>query len=98
MSDLELEMNTPDEENLPTIMLTDEDGTEEAFQVMGFQAYQERDFAILCPVEIEDGAEVGLVIMESVGGNSLEFVEDEAVTEAVFNLFMETLAIDDDEA
>ncbi len=97
MSDLELEMNIPDDENQPTIMLTDEDGTEEAFQVLGFQTYQERDFAVLCPVEIEDEAEVGLVIMESVGGNSLEFVEDEAVTEAVFNLFMETLEASEEE-
>ena len=35
MSDLELELNTPEDETVPTIMLIDEDGNEEAHQVLG---------------------------------------------------------------
>ena len=64
MSDLELELNTPEDETVPTIMLIDEDGKEEAHQVLAWQEYEGREFAVLCPVDIEDGAEVGLVIME----------------------------------
>ena len=60
MCDLELELNTPEDETVPTIMLIDEDGNEEAHQVLAWQEYEGREFAVLCPVDIEDGAEVGL--------------------------------------
>ena len=96
MSDLELELNTPEDESIPTIMLIDEDGNEEAHQVLAWQEYEGREFAVLCPVDIEDGAEVGLVIMESVNGESLEFVADEAITNAVFDAFMEAMAADEE--
>ena len=56
----------------------------------GFALLGGREFAVLCPVDIEDGAEVGLVIMESVNGDSLEFVSDEAITNTVFDAFMES--------
>ena len=90
MSDLELEFTTPEEETAPVIMLVDDDGKEEAHQVLAWQEYDGREFAVLCPVDIEEGAEVGLVIMESVNDESLEFVADEAVTQAVFDAFMAT--------
>lgn len=96
MSDLELELNTPEDETVPTIMLIDEDGKEEAHQVLAWQEYEGREFAVLCPVDIEDGAEVGLVIMESVNGESLEFVEDEAITNAVFDAFMDVMAAEEE--
>ena len=96
MSDLELELTTPADETVATIMLIDEDGNAEAHQVLAWQEYEGREFAVLCPVDIEDGAEVGLVIMESVNGESLEFVEDEAITNAVFDAFMEVLAAEEE--
>lgn len=89
MSDLELELNTPEDETVPTIMLIDDDGKEEAHQILSWMEYEGREFAVLCPVDIEEGAEVGLVIMESVN-DSLEFVADEAITNAVFDAFMES--------
>ena len=95
MSDLELELTTPEDESVPTIMLIDEDGKEEAHQVLAWQEYEGREFAVLCPVDIEDGAEVGLVIMESIN-DSLEFVADEAVANAVFDAFMEVMAADEE--
>ena len=95
MSDFELELNTPDEESVPTIMLVDEDGTEEAHQVLAWQELDGREFAVLCPVDIEDGAEVGLVIMESRDG-SLEFVADEDITQAVFDAFMEAMGTEEE--
>lgn len=96
MNDLELELTTPEDETIPTIMLIDEDGNEESHQVLAWQEYEGREFAVLCPVNIEDGAEVGLVIMESVNGDTLEFVADEAITNAVFDAFMEAMGTDDD--
>ena len=95
MSDFELELNTPDEESGPTVMLVDDDGNEEAHQVLAWHELDGREFAVLCPVDIEDGAEVGLVIMESRDG-SLEFVADEDLTQAVFDAFMETMAAEEE--
>jgi len=96
MSDLELELTTPEDETVPTIMLIDENGNEEAHQVLAWQEYEGREFAVLCPVDIEDGAEVGLVIMESVNDESLEFVADEAIANAVFDAFMEAMGTDEE--
>ena len=96
MSDLELEFTTPEDETVPTIMLIDDDGNEEPHQVLTWQEYEGREFAVLCPVNIEEGAEVGLVIMESVNGESLEFVADEAITNAVFDAFMESFGTDEE--
>ncbi len=95
MSDFELEFTTPEEENVPVIMLVDDDGNEEPHQVLAWQEYEGREFAVLCPVNIEEGAEVGLVIMESVNNESLEFVADEAITQAVFDAFMETFGAEE---
>ena len=95
MSDLELELNTPEDETVPTIMLIDDDGKEEAHQILSWMEYEGREFAVLCPVDIEEGAEVGLVIMESVN-DSLEFVADEAITNAVFDAFMEVMAAEEE--
>ena len=96
MSDLELELTNPEDETVPTIMLIDENGNEEAHQVLAWQEYEGREFAVLCPVDIEDGAEVGLVIMESVNNESLEFVADEAIANAVFDAFMEAMGTDEE--
>ena len=95
MSDFELEVTTGEEETAPVIMLVDDDGKEEAHQVLAWQEYDGREFAVLCPVDIEEGAEVGLVIMESVNDESLEFVADEAVTQAVFDAFMATFGAEE---
>lgn len=95
MSDFELEVNTNEEETVPVIMLVDDDGNEEPHQVLAWQEYEGREFAVLCPTNIEEGAEVGLVIMESVNDESLEFVADEAITQAVFDAFMESFGAEE---
>ena len=96
MSDLELELTNPEDESVPTIMLIDENGNEEPHQVLAWQEYEGREFAVLCPVNVEDGAEVGLVIMESVNDETLEFVADEAIANAVFDAFMEAMGADEE--
>ena len=40
MSDLELELTTPEDETVPTIMLIDEDGKEEAHQILSWMEYK----------------------------------------------------------
>lgn len=95
MSDWEMEVNVPEEENVITVMLMDDDGREEPHQILGWQELDGREFAVLCPVNIEEGAEVGLVIMESTN-NSLQFVEDEAITQQVFDAFMEAFGVEEE--
>ncbi|MBQ3532666.1 MAG: DUF1292 domain-containing protein [Oscillospiraceae bacterium] len=94
MSDWEMEVNVPEEENAITVMLMDDDGREEPHQILGWQELEGREFAVLCPVNIEEGAEVGLVIMESAN-NSLQFVDDELITQQVFDAFMEAFGVEE---
>ena len=95
MSDWEMEVNVPEEENAITVMLMDDDGKEEPHQILGWQELDGREFAVLCPVNIEEGAEVGLVIMESAN-NSLQFVDDELITQQVFDAFMEAFGVEEE--
>lgn len=95
MSDWEMEVNVPEEENVITVMLMDDDGKEEPHQILGWQELNGREFAVLCPVNIEEGAEVGLVIMESAN-NSLQFVDDELITQQVFEAFMEAFGVEEE--
>lgn len=95
MSDWEMEVNVPEEENAITVMLMDDDGKEEPHQILGWQELEGREFAVLCPVNIEEGAEVGLVIMESAN-NSLQFVDDELITQQVFDAFMEAFGVEEE--
>ena len=95
MNDWEMEVNVPEEENVITVMLMDDDGKEEPHQILGWQELEGREFAVLCPVNIEEGAEVGLVIMESAN-NSLQFVDDELITQQVFEAFMEAFGVEEE--
>lgn len=95
MSEWEMEVNMPEEENVITVMLMDDDGREEPHQILGWQELDGREFAVLCPAQIEEGAEVGLVIMESLNGG-LQFVDDEAVNLRVFEAFMETFGVEEE--
>lgn len=95
MNDWEMEVNVPEEENVITVMLMDDDGKEEPHQILGWQELDGREFAVLCPVNIEEGAEVGLVIMESAN-NSLQFVDDELITQQVFDAFMEAFGVEEE--
>lgn len=93
------EKNIPQEQNpmVGQIELTDEDGNKELFQELQKVEYQGRQYAVLCPANIGDEKEVGLVIMEYVDdGASLRMLDDEQLCEEVFNAFVATL--DDEEA
>ena len=78
------------------VELTDEDGNKEMFQELKRIEHKGVEYAILCPAEIEDETEVGIVIMQYLSdGVSLQMVDDEALCEEVFNVF--AASINDEE-
>ena len=82
----------------PNLMveLTDEDGNKEMCQELKRLEHKGIEYAVLCPSEIEDEKEVGVVIMQYMAdGVSLQMVEDDALCEEVFNVFASSL--DDEE-
>ena len=89
---------TPEElEDQPEILiLTDEDGNEEAFEYLTIIPYEDEEYIILLPVGEEEEGEVVILRIEPIPGNDEEEnyvdVEDDATLEAVFNVFKEWYA------
>lgn len=89
---------TPEElEDQPEILiLTDEDGNEEAFEYLTIIPYEDEEYIILLPVGGEEDGEVVILRIEPIPGNDEEEnyvdVEDDATLEAVFNVFKEWYA------
>ncbi|MCM1506746.1 MAG: DUF1292 domain-containing protein [Ruminococcus flavefaciens] len=77
------------EENENYITLTDDDGNEVSFEVIGEVEYQERYFAVLLPFDEEDDGVVILEIMPSDNEEMGEFlsIEDEELLQNVFEKF-----------
>ena len=76
------------------ITLTDEDGVEVDFEILDVVPYEGGDYAVLLPVD--DASDVvDAVILEVLAADEdgeedmLQGVEDPAVLDAVFALFME---------
>ncbi len=89
---------TPEElEDQPEILvLTDEDGNEEAFEYLTIIPYEDQEYIILMPMGGEEKGEVVILRIEAIPGNDEEEnyvdVEDDAILEAVFNQFREWYA------
>ena len=71
------------------ITLTDDDGNEVSFEIIGMLDYEERTFAVLLPFDEEDD---GVVILEVIPGEDPEFdefvsVDDDALLTQVFEEF-----------
>ena len=77
------------EENENYITLTDDDGNEVSFEVIGEVEYQERYFAVMIPFDEEDDGVVILEIMPSDDEEMGEFlsIEDEELLQTVFEKF-----------
>lgn len=77
------------EENENYITLTDDNGDEVSFEVIGEVEYQERYFAVMLPFDEEDDGVVILEIMPSDDEEMGEFlsIEDEELLQAVFEKF-----------
>lgn len=71
------------------ITLTDDDGNDVSFEIIGMLDYEERTFAVLLPF---DEADDGVVILEVIPGEDPEFdefvsVDDESLLTRVFDKF-----------
>lgn len=89
MSDI-IENNTDEmEENENYITLTDENGEDVSFEILGTVEREERVFAVLLPFDEEDD---GIVILEVLPTEDPEFdefiaVEDESLLDDIFEEF-----------
>ncbi|MDE6671820.1 MAG: DUF1292 domain-containing protein [Ruminococcus sp.] len=77
-----------EEEDESYITLTDDDGNEVSFEVIGEVEYQERYFAVLLPFDEDDDGVVILEIMPS-DDETGEFlsIDDDNLLQAVFEKF-----------
>lgn len=71
------------------ITLTDDDGNEVSFEIIGMLDYEDKTFAVLLPFDEEDD---GVVILEVIPGEDPEFdefvsVDDESLLNRVFEEF-----------
>lgn len=87
------EMTQEELEAMETVVfLTDEeDGTEYVFECLDTVEYEDNEYAVMLPLDDEDD---GYVIVMQIEYNEEEaeycvIVEDEAVVDAVFDLFKE---------
>ena len=87
-------VNIPEdeEENENYITLTDDNGEDVSFEVLGTLEYKERWFAVLLPFDEEDE---GVVILELVPSEDPEFdefvgIDDDALVNEVFEEFKKT--------
>lgn len=88
MSDF-IENEELDEENGNYITLTDDDGNDVSFEVIGEVEYQERYFAVMLPFDEDDDGVIILEIMPSDDEEMGEFlsIDDEELLQAVFEKF-----------
>lgn len=81
-----------EEEEISTIILTDEDGNEVEFDFLGSVEYEDSHYVVMMPSDGEEDGEV--VIMQLEEGetedeDSLLTVTDERVMDAVYAIFKE---------
>lgn len=69
------------------IYLEDEQGEEIAFEFIDIFPYNEEEYAVLLPVDEEDNEAVIFKVVPDDEYDNYIAVEDEAVLEAVFELF-----------
>lgn len=83
------------------IVLEDEDGTTEEFEIVDLIDYEDHDYAVLIPLEQEDEDSEEVVICEVVPGPDEETdyyigVESDEVLDTVFGIFKQRAADDFD--
>ncbi len=88
MSDF-IENNEFEEESENYITLTDDDGNDVSFEVIGEVEYQERYFAVMLPFDEDDD---GVVILEIVPSDNEEMgeflsIDDDKLLNEVFEKF-----------
>lgn len=76
------------------VVLVDQDGKEMEFEYLDTIEYEGANYAVLVPLEEDDEEEAGSVLIMKIipdenGDDLLDMVEDEAVLDAVFEIFRE---------
>lgn len=88
------------EDSMQTFTLTDEDGNDYLFNLLGFVDYDEKLYAVLEPQDEED--DDGVVIMETTFTKSNEpiftIVEDYDLAEEILNEYYDNLDREFDDA
>lgn len=89
MSEFDKNIDELEEELEDYITLTDENGEDVSFELIGETEYQERTFAVLIPFDEEDD---GVVILEIVPADDPEFdefigIDDDELLNNVFEKF-----------
>ena len=76
------------EENI--FMLVDEEGNQEEYEFLSLITYEEKDYGVFISTKEEEEDVLILVVEEDeMGRECLATVEDEAILQAVFNIFKE---------
>lgn len=88
-----------DEENLNNVKLEDNTGKEIEFEQVAVIDYEENYYAILHPVTKIEGVneDEALVFLIDEKNDELCYCEDEALAEAVFAIFTDSLNDEDEE-
>ena len=78
------------EEEVNILTLTDENGNDAEFEYLDCIEYEDKEYLVLIPVEDESG-EIVILEIEPVDEETENYlaVEDEAVLNAVFDIFKE---------
>ena len=85
---MDMETNLPEEEEISILTLTDENGQDVDFEYLDCIDYQGKEYLVLMPVD-ED--EIVIMEVEPVDEENENYlaVEDEAVLDAVYDIFKE---------
>ena len=85
---MNMETNLPEEEEVSILTLTDENGQDVDFEYLDCIDYQGKEYLVLMPVD-ED--EIVIMEVEPVDEENENYlaVEDEAVLDAVYDIFKE---------
>ena len=77
------------DKNIERIVLTDENGEEETFELIDIVSYQDNDYAVLLPIEDQEEGFVILKVEDNGTEDSDDYVdvEDDATLDAVFEAF-----------
>ena len=87
---MEQETNLPEEEETGILTLTDENGQDANFEYLDCIEYQDTEYLVLMPAD-EPSTEIVILEVEPVDEENENYlaVEDEAILDAVYDLFKE---------
>lgn len=82
-------------DELDIVTLTDENGVEAEFAYLDLVSYEGDDYVVLLPLPDDESGEVVILKVEPIEGNEemedYVSIDDEAVLDAVFEIFCERL-------